>query len=58
MPDITMCISEMCPRKHRCFRHEAQPKERWQFYSDRRLYGCRKLSGYKDYIPINSNSKK
>jgi hypothetical protein len=29
MPDITMCASNDCPRKLKCYRHEAKPG-RWQ----------------------------
>lgn len=34
MPDITMCKSEDCPLKKKCYRHEAKPSKFWQSYSD------------------------
>lgn len=34
MPDITMCSSEQCPIRQRCYRHEAKPNPYRQAYND------------------------
>ena len=32
MADITLCLSETCPQRRQCFRHEAPPKRFGQSY--------------------------
>jgi hypothetical protein len=34
MPDISICSSEECPLKKKCYRSQAKPSEYWQAYSD------------------------
>ena len=34
MPDISMCSSESCPLKEKCYRVKAKPDPLWQTYSD------------------------
>ena len=34
MPDISMCSSEQCPIKNKCYRYMAEPNEHWQSYSN------------------------
>jgi len=34
MPDITMCVSKECPKRKRCLRQTATPKEHRQSLSD------------------------
>ena len=34
MPDITMCMNDICPRRKNCYRHEADPDPNWQSYSN------------------------
>ena len=34
MPDITMCSRDDCPINKQCYRHEANPDDHWQSYSN------------------------
>lgn len=47
MPDITMCSSEICPKRKSCYRHEAKPSE-WQSYADFYFYEGDDCEGYEE----------
>lgn len=34
MPDISMCISDACPKAKKCFRYMAMPNKYWQSYCE------------------------
>ena len=50
MPDITMCSSEECPLKKDCMRHEVEPNEMHQSYSD--FYDGNEDGDCDYYIPV------
>lgn len=53
MPDITMCFSENCPMKEKCYRATANPDPFYQSYTDFSSYTCNEESGYEDFIKNN-----
>lgn len=55
MPDITMCVSEECPKKESCHRYTAIPTKQWQSYSD---FKCdEKYDNFWDNDGRNKNKK-
>ena len=46
--DITMCSSEYCPYKNKCYRTKAKPSE-YQSWSNFE-YTCNENSGFEDFI--------
>lgn len=34
MPDITMCVNRKCPKKRKCYRHEAIPSQMRQSFAE------------------------
>ncbi len=51
MPDITMCMSDKCPKKYTCYRYKVKP-DKAQSYSDF-IYLCNESSKFCDYIKMN-----
>ena len=49
MPDISMCSSDNCPMKDKCYRSTATASK-YQSYSNFE-YTCNENSGYTDFIP-------
>ena len=49
MPDITMCSSEQCPMKNKCYRTTAKSSKHqsWSNFE----YTCHENNGYEDFIP-------
>ena len=47
--DITMCTSENCPYKDKCYRTQAKPNsfQSWSNFE----YTCNENSGFEDFIP-------
>ena len=56
MPDITMCLSESCPYKNKCYRAQANPNPYYQSYSNFE-YVCNKESGFEEFIKINKTKR-
>ena len=54
MPDITMCTNEICPKKKKCYRHEAEPSKLWQSYSEFNL----ERDGEWCFMPLYFNGEK
>lgn len=52
MPDITMCVSNNCPYKDKCYRSQAKPSN-YQSYSNFE-YTCNEDSGFDDFISIDN----
>ena len=50
IPDITMCSSETCSERERCYRAMAKPSE-YQSLSNFE-YTCNENSGFEDFIPV------
>ena len=50
IPDITMCSSETCSERERCYRAMAKPSE-YQSWSNFE-YTCNENSGFEDFIPV------
>ena len=50
IPDITMCSSETCLERERCYRAMAKPVE-YQSWSNFE-YTCNENSGFEDFIPV------
>ena len=48
IPDITMCASEACTERERCYRAMAKPSE-YQSWSNFE-YTCNENSGFEDFI--------
>ena len=48
--DITMCTSEACTERKRCYRSMAKPSE-YQSWSNFE-YTCNEDSGFDDFIPV------
>ena len=50
MPDITMCVSEACTERERCYRAMAKPSEcqSWSNFE----YTCNEDSGFEDFISM------
>ena len=48
MADITMCVSESCPMRNKCYRVLAKPSE-YQIWSNFEYY-CNEESGFCEYI--------
>lgn len=57
MPDITMCLSESCPYKNKCYRAQANPNPYYQSYSNFE-YVCNKESGFEDFIKMSKTKRK
>ena len=49
MSDITMCSSEHCPMKDKCYRVSAKPNKFAQSWSNFE-YTCNDNSGYEDFM--------
>ena len=49
MSDITMCSSEHCPMKDKCYRASAKPNKFAQSWSNFE-YTCNENSGFNEYI--------
>lgn len=49
MPDITMCSSEQCPMKDKCYRTTAK-SSKYQSWSNFE-YTCHENNGHEDFIP-------
>ena len=49
MPDISMCSSDNCPMKDKCYRSTATVSK-YQSWSNFE-YTCNENSGYTDFIP-------
>ena len=43
MPDISMCIDQLCPIKEQCYRYTAIPSGSWQSYFGERVLNIAKL---------------
>ena len=54
MPDITMCFSEDCPMRNKCYRATAKPNPIYQSYADFYTYSCNEENGFEDFIKNNS----
>lgn len=54
IPDITMCASEACTERKRCYRAMAKPSE-YQSWSNFE-YTCNENSGFEDFIPYIKKS--
>ena len=50
MADITMCTSENCPYKDKCYRTKAKP-EKYQSWSNFE-YTCNENSGFEYFISV------
>ena len=50
IPDITMCSSETCSERERCYRAMAKPSE-YQSWSNFE-YTCNENSGFDDFIAV------
>ena len=52
--DITMCTSEKCPYKEKCYRTKAKPSnfQSWSNFE----YTCNENSGFKDFIKYDDFS--
>ena len=50
IPDITMCTSENCTEKDRCYRAQAKPSE-YQSWSNFE-YSCNEDSGFCEFMPM------
>lgn len=50
MTDITMCSSENCPMKNKCYRYESKPNK-IQSYSNYE-YTCNEESGFDEFIKM------
>ena len=48
--DITMCSSENCPYKDKCYRTKAKP-EKYQSWSNFE-YTCNENSGFEYFMPV------
>lgn len=48
MADITMCSSETCPMKNKCYGATARASD-WQSWSNFE-YNCNEDSGFEDFI--------
>lgn len=48
--DITMCSSENCPYKEKCYRVQAK-SSKYQSWSNFE-YTCNDNSGFEDFIPV------
>ena len=55
MPDITMCTSENCEMRDKCYRVRAKPVE-YQSWSNFE-YRCNEKSGFCDFIPVKHFNK-
>lgn len=51
MADITMCLSETCPKKHTCYRYTASPNPFRQAYNNFYVPITPELCGW--FWPIN-----
>lgn len=49
MPDISMCLDHLCPKKEECYRYKAKPNFHWQTYSSFRHID---KDGCKDFVPL------
>ena len=54
MPDITMCFSEDCPMREKCYRATANPDPIYQSYADFSTYSCNENNGFEDFIKNKS----
>ena len=54
MLDMTMCSSENCPERNRCYRSRATP-DRLQSYSNYE-YTCNENSGFESFLNIESDN--
>ena len=54
MPDITMCFSEDCPMREKCYRATANPDPIYQSYADFSTYSCNEKNGFEDFIKNKS----
>ena len=54
MPDITMCTSENCPYRDKCYRVRAEPSK-YQSWSNFE-YTCNEDSGFEDFMPYIKRS--
>lgn len=54
IPDITMCSSETCSERERCYRVMAKPSE-YQSWSNFE-YTCNENSGFEDFIKYDDFS--
>ena len=52
MPDITMCTSENCPYRDKCYRTRAEPSK-YQSWSNFE-YICNEDSGFEDFILVKN----
>ena len=50
IPDITMCSSETCSEREKCYRAMAKPSE-YQSWSNFE-YTCNENSGFEDFISV------
>ena len=50
IPDITMCTSETCAEREKCYRAMAKSSE-YQSWSNFE-YKCNENSGFEDFIPV------
>ena len=50
MSDITMCASENCPEREKCYRAMAKASE-YQSWGNFE-YTCNENSGFDDFIPV------
>lgn len=48
MPDITMCTSENCPVKDKCYRTQATPGT-WQSWANFE-YSCNEENGFEEFL--------
>lgn len=53
--DITMCISENCEMREKCYRVRAKP-EKYQSWSNFE-YTCNEDSGFEDFMPVKHFSE-
>ena len=54
MPDITMCTSENCPMRDKCYRVRSNPSE-YQSWSNFE-YTCNENNGFEDFIKYDDFS--
>ena len=54
IPDITMCVSEACTERERCYRAMAKSSE-YQSWSNFE-YTCNENSGFEDFIKYDDFS--
>ena len=55
MADITMCISENCPYKDKCYRANTKPSifQSWSNFE----YTCNENSGFENFIVVKHFDK-